>query len=198
MNTQLNIKMRRWLFSRFVVTLLVGVVVMLVSGAVSVQAQTSTATAQPPADPTAPVDSSIKMLAKGTVNDPNGAITISGSVIVNCRRVIDTTSATAPPLVVLDFDFSNVSGTSGSTPKTQTVYVTGGNHSGQIRPLQASDTIIVPIPYYDSTKDALSSSSWLATATLNFDVSSGKLTGGSISVGNNIVTAAAVGTFTVN
>lgn len=196
MNTQLNIKTRRPLLSRFVVALLVGVVVVLVSGAVSVRAQTSTATA--PADPTAPVDSSVKMLAKGTVNDPNGAITISGSVIVNCRRVIDTTSATAPPLVVLDFDFSNVSGTSGTSPKTQTVYVTGGNHSGQIRPLQASDTIIVPIPYYDSTKDALSASSWLATATLNFDIGTGKLTGGSINVGNNVVTAAAVGTFTVN
>jgi len=196
MNTQLNIKTRRPLFSPFVVTLLVGIIVVLVSGGLSVQAQATTATA--PADPTAPVDSSAKIVVKGTVNDPNGAITVSGSVIVNCRRVIDTTSATAPPLVVLDFDFSNLSGTSGTSVKTQTVYVTGGNHSGQIRPLQASDTIIVPIPYYDSTKDALSASSWLATATLNFDVGTGKLTGGSINVGNNVVTAAAVGSFTVN
>ena len=197
MNTQLNIKTRRPLFSQFVVTLLVGIVVVLVSGGVSVQAQTTTTTTAP-ADPTAPVDSSTKIVVKGTVTDPNGNITVSGSVIVNCRRVIDTTSATAPPLVVLDFDFSNLSGTQGTSVKTQTVYVTGGNHSGQIRPLQASDTIIVPIPYYDSTKDALSASSWLATATLNFDVGSGKLTGGSINVGNNVVTAAAVGTFTVN
>ena len=195
MNTQLNIKTRRPLFSPFVVTLLVGVVVVLLSGGVSVQAQTTTATAT--ADPNAPVDSSITVSVSGTVNDPNGAITISGRVIINCRRVIDTTSAAAPPIVVLDFDFSKVRGTSG-TLKNQKLYVTGGNHAAEIRPLQASDTIIVTSPYFDSTKDVLSASSWLVNATLNFDVSTGKLASGSITVGNNVVTSAAVGTFTVN
>jgi hypothetical protein len=34
----------------------------------------------------------------------------------------------------------------------------------------------------------------LATVTLNFDVSTGKVTSGSITIGNNVVTADAVGT----
>jgi hypothetical protein len=36
----------------------------------------------------------------------------------------------------------------------------------------------------------------LVTATLNFDTTTGKLTSGSISIGNNVVTSAAVGTIT--
>ena len=74
------------------------------------------------------------------------------------------------------------------------VFVTGGNHATEIRPFQASDTVIVTVPYYDSTKDALSAKSMLATVTLNYDVSTGKLTSGSITIGNNVVTADAVGT----
>jgi len=191
MNTQLNIKTRRMLVNPSFVTLSVGLVMvlaMLALGGRSVQAQTSTA-------PDAPVDSSITLAVKGTVSDPNGSVTVSGSVIINCRRVIDNLSTTTPALVLLDFDFSQVKGTTGSG-KTLKTYVTGGNHADEIRPLQAGDTIIVTIPYYDSTKDALSSRTMLATATLNFDVTTGKVTSGSISVGNNVVTTSAVGTVT--
>ena len=190
MNTQLRIKTRRMLFNPSFVTLSVGVVVvlaMLALGGQSVQAQTTA--------PDAPVDSSITLLVKGTVSDPNGSVTVNGSVIISCRRVIDNLSTTTPALVLLDFDFSQVKGTSGSG-KTLKTYVTGGNHASEIRPLQAGDTIIVTIPYYDSTKDELSSRTMLATATLNFDITTGKLTSGSISVGNNVVTSAAVGTVT--
>lgn len=187
MNTWLNINTRQPLFGRIVVTLVVGFVVVLVLGSPSSKAQTAT-TATTAA---AVVDSSITLSASGTVNDPSGAITVSGKVIVNCRRVIDTTGA-SPPLVVLDFDFSNLQGTSGSL-KTLKVYVTGQNHATEIRPFQAADTIIVTCPYYDSTKDALSASSMLVTATLNFDISTGKLTSGSINVGNNVITPAAIG-----
>lgn len=185
MNTQLNIKSRLPLFSPTFVTLLIGIVAVLAFGGPSVQAQT-TAT-------DAPVDSSITLAVKGSVTDPNGTITVSGNVIITCRRVIDTTSVTSPSLVLLDFDFSQVKGTSGSL-KTLKTYVTGDNHATEIRPLQASDTVIVPTPYYDSSKDALSARSMLLSATLNFDISSGKLTGGSLSVGNNVVTSQAVGT----
>jgi hypothetical protein len=76
------------------------------------------------------------------------------------------------------------------------VFVTGGNHATEIRPLQVSDTIIVTVPYYDSTKDVLTAKSMLATVALNFDVSTGKVTSGSITIGNNVVTAAQVGTTT--
>ena len=186
MNTQPNMKTRLLLFSPKVVTLLIGIVAMLAVSGTSVKAQTATTA------PAATVDSSITIAVKGSLTDPNGTITFTGNVIVNCRRVIDTTNAATPSLLLLDFDFSQLKGTSGSL-KTQKVYVTGDNHADEIRPLQASDTVIVTTPYYDSTKDALSARSMLVSASLNFDVGSGKLTSGSISVGNNVVTAAQVG-----
>jgi hypothetical protein len=179
MNRQLNIK-----------TLSLGIVVvlaMLAFGGLSVQAQTTTA-----AD--APVDSSITLVVKGSVTDPNGTVNVQGQANVAARRVVDTTSVANPSIVLLDFDFSQITGTSGSTKATLKNYVTGENHATELRPLQASDTVIVPVPYYDSTKDALSARTMLVSVTLNFDVGTGKLTGGSISVGNNVVTASSVGT----
>lgn len=189
MKRHLNINTRRQAFRPNVVTPLVLFVVVLVLGGQSTRAQTSTTTA----DDTTVVDSSIKIPVKGTVNDPNGAITVSGTVIVNCRRVVDTattTTAVAVPLVLLDFDFSQLKGTSGSTKTTLKTYVTGDNHADEIRPFQASDKIIVTSPYFDSTKDVMSARTMLITATLNFDVSTGKLASGSITVGNNVVTSA--------
>ena len=190
MNTQLIIKTRRPVFRPNLVTLLLGVVVLLVLATPSARAQTTTDTTS--ADNTV-VDSSITISAKGTVNDPGGAITVSGSVIINARRVIDSTLATSTPIVVLDLDFSRLKGTSGSL-KTLKVYVTGDNHATEMRPLQASDTIIVTCPYFESTKDALSARTMLVTATLNFDISTGKVTSGSIAIGNNVVTSSMVGT----
>jgi hypothetical protein len=192
-NTQLNIKTRRPLFRPNVVTLLIGVVVLLVLGAPSAKAQTTT---DATATDSAVVDSSITISAKGTVNDPSGAITVSGSVIVSSRRVIDSTLAASTPIVVLDLDFSRLKGTSG-TLKTLKVYVTGDNHATEIRPLQASDTIIVTCPYFESTKDGLSARTMLVTATLNFDISTGKVTSGSIAIGNNVVTSSMVATTTM-
>jgi hypothetical protein len=183
MNTQLNIKTRQLFSSRFV-TLLIGVVLGLATmalGGPSVQAQTTTTSDA--------VDSSITLTAKGSLTDSTGSLTVNGSVIVSCRRVIDSTNATTPALVLLDIDFSQVTGTSGKK-----VFVTGGNHATEIRPLQVSDTIIVTVPYYDSTKDDLTSKSKLATVAINFDVSTGKVTSGSITIGNNVVTSATVGT----
>jgi len=197
MNTQLSIKTWRLLFSPIFVTLLIGITVLILGG-LSAQAQTASA---PPAPAPAPaiVDSSITVATKGTVNDPNGAITFSGNVIVNCRRVVDTTgtstAAPAAPVVLLDLDLSQLTGTSGSL-KTLRSYITGDNHASEIRPLQASDTIIVTCSYFDSTQNGLSAKSMLVTATLNIDISSGKVTGGSITIGNNVVTSAMVDTVT--
>jgi hypothetical protein len=190
MNTQVNIKSRRSLFSPTFVNLSVGVVMvlaMLAWAGPSVKAQTAV---------DAPVDSSVTIAAKGSVSDPNGSFTVNGNVGVTCRRVIDTTSATSPSLVLLDLDLSSLTGTSGSTKATLKTYVTGGNHAEEIRPLQASDTIIIAVPYYESTKSPLTAKTMLVTATLNFDVSTGKVTGGSITIGDNVVTKAAVGSFT--
>jgi len=187
MNKQVNIKARRLLFSPTFVMLLIAVVGMLVLGSPSVQAQTTGAST---------VDSSITVKTNGTVSDPSGAIKISGNVIIKCRRVIDNTTTTLAPLVLLDFDFSQLTGTTGSG-KTLVTYVTGDNHATELRPLQASDTIVVTVPYFDSTKDVLSASSFLATAALSFDISTGTLTGGTLTYGSNIFKSSGVGTFTV-
>jgi hypothetical protein len=188
MNTTVNTKARRLLFSPTFVTLLIAVVGMLVLGGPSVQAQT-------PAPST--VDSSITIVTNGTVSDPGGAIKVSGSVTIKCRQVIDNTSTTIAPVVMLDFDFSQLQGTTG-TGKNVKTFVTGGNHATELRPFQAADTIVVTVPYFDSTKDALSASTFMATANLNFDVSTGKLTSGTLTYGTNVFTSSGVGTFTVN
>jgi len=190
MNTQVNVKARQLLFSPTFVTLsVVGVVMlaMLALGGPSVQAQTTAAV----------VDSSITIVTNGTVTDTGVTVNVNGSVTIKCRRVIDTTTTTAAPLVMLDFDFSQLTGTTGSGKNLKT-FVTGGNHATELRPLQASDTIVVTVPYFDNTKDALSASSFMATATLNFDISTGKLTSGSLSYGTNVFASSGVGTFPVN
>jgi len=130
------------------------------------------------------------------VSDPSGSIPITGNVPVLCRRVIDTTSATSPSLVLLDLDLSALTGTTGSTKATMKTYVTGGNHAEEIRPLQAADSVIFSVPYYDTTKGPLTARTMLLTANLNFDVTTGKVTGGTITIGDNVVTKAAVGSFT--
>jgi len=185
MITRLNIKARRSLFSPSFVTLLIGVFVVLVLGGRSILTQTT--------EPV-PVDSSLTIAAKGSFSDPNGTVTVTGNVNIAARRVIDTTSTTAPAIVLLDFDFSQLTGTSGSTKTTLKTYVTGDNHASEIRPLQASDTIILTAPYFESTKGELSARTMLVTATVKFDTATGKLVGATISVGNNVVTSAAVGT----
>ncbi len=180
MNTQLKL-----------MTLVLGIVAVLALGGSSVQAQTATDTT---AATDAPVESSITLVAKGSLTDASGNITVTGNVPVFVKRVVDTTSVTSPSLVLLDIDFSQLTGTTGSGKNVKT-YVTGGNHATEIRPLQASDTIIIPAPYYDSSsKDVLSARTMLISANLTYDIASGKLTGGSLSVGNNVVTANSVGT----
>jgi hypothetical protein len=197
MNTQLNTKTRQLLVSPTFLTLLLGVVVMLALSGPTIQAQTTQTTdTTTPAPVDAPVDSTVTIAAKGSVSDPNGSIPFNGNVGITCRRVVDTTSTTSPSLVLLDLDLSGLQGTSGSTKTTLKTYVTGGNHAEEIRPLQASDTIIVSSPYYDTAKGPLTAKTMLITATLNFDVSTGKITGGSITIGDNVVTKAAVGSFT--
>jgi hypothetical protein len=186
MNTQVNIKTGRR-FSANVLTFLVGVVALLVWGNPSVQAQTAVST----------VDSSVTIATTGTVTEGTTTVNVNGSVTIKCRRVIDNTSSTLAPLALLDFDFSLLQGTTGSG-KTLKTYVTGDNHATALRPFQASDTIVVTIPYFDSTTDGSQASSFLATATLNFDTSTGKLTSASLTYGTNVFKSTGIGTFTVN
>lgn len=178
MNAQRNMKTRRSLFSPIGVTLLVAIIGGLASSSPSARAA-QTATIQP-----TKVESSLQIPVRGTVTDPNGTISVGGYVTVDCTRVIDTTTLGSPSLVLLTFDFSKLRGMSGTSLMNLKVYVTGGNRDTEMRPLQASDVIAVACPYYDSSKDILSANSWQVTTTLNFDVSTGKLTSGSATVGN--------------
>lgn len=185
MNMQQNMKPRRSLF--IAVTLLVGMIGGLGSNGPSAKAAQPGATQTTSTTQPATVDSSLQIPVSGAVSDPNGTISVSGYVIVNCTRVIDTTLGSLP-LVLLEFDFSKLRGTSGKSLLNMKVYVTGGNQHDQMRPLQASDVIAVTCPYYDSSKDILSANSWLVTTKLTFDVSTGKLTSGSATVGNKPAT----------
>jgi hypothetical protein len=98
---------------------------------------------------------------------------------------------------MLDFDFSQLKGTTGNGKNLRT-FVTGDNHASELRPFQASDTIVVTVPYFDQTKDALSASSFMATANLSFDLTTGKLTSGNLTYGTNVFSSSGVSTFTVN
>lgn len=207
MNTKLEMNTRRRAFSANVVTLLLGVVVVLLLGGSSVQAQTtSTTTTTTDAASTSPpksaentavaVDSSIVVKTNGVVNDPSGSVKISGDVTIKARKVMDTAQTTLVPIVLLDFDFSQLTGTTGSG-KTLRTFVTGGNHASSLRPFQASDTIVVTVPYFDSTTDGLSASSFLVTAALNFNTSTGALVSGTLTYGDNVFKSSGVGTFTV-
>lgn len=191
MNTRLDINTRRRAFSASLVTLLVGVVVVLLSGGSSVQAQTTA-----PGNPST-IDSSITVPTSGTVTEGATTVAISGSVTIKCRRVIDNSSTAFTPIVLLDFDFSQLKGTTGSGKNLKT-YVTGDNHATELRPFQAADTIVVTVPYFESTTDGQQASSFLVTASLNYDTSTGKLTSGSLTYGTNIFKSTGVGTFTVN
>jgi len=189
MNTQVNIKTGRRRFSANVLTLSVGIVVvlaMLALGNPSVQAQTTGTTT---------VDSSVTVATTGTVTEGTTTVALNGQVIVKARKVIDNTSTTLVPLVLLDFDFSQLQGTTGSGKNLKT-YVTGDNHATTLRPFQASDTIVVTVPYFDSTTDGSQASSFLVTAALNFDTATGKLTSATFTYGTNVFKSSGVGTFT--
>jgi hypothetical protein len=188
MNTQVNIKTGRRQFNANVLTFLLGIVALLVLGNPSVQAQTTGASV---------VDSSVTIATTGTVTEGATTVNVNGSVTIKCRRVIDNTSTTLAPLVLLDFDFSQLQGTTGSG-KTLKTYVTGDNHATTLRPFQAADTIVVTVPYFDSATDGSQASSFLVTANLNFDASTGKLTSASLTYGANIFKSSGVGTFPVD
>ncbi|HEX7774802.1 MAG TPA: hypothetical protein VF435_20420, partial [Pyrinomonadaceae bacterium] len=57
--------------------------------------------------------------------------------------------------------------------------------------------IVVTVPYFESTKDELTASSFMVTANLNFDIATGKLTSGNLTYGTNVFTSSGIGAFTV-
>src|SRR5689334_15768765 len=136
------------------------------------------------------VDSSIRINVSGAVTTPSGnGVTVSGYVIVKCSAVPDTTGVLAS--VVLTFDFSNVSATSGAGANKVT-YDTKGFQCTKNRPLRASDVIQITVPYSPSGSAATGrTNTMLVTATLTFNATTGVLAGGTIVVGNNTFSSTA-------
>ena len=178
MKRERNIRTRRSSLNPIAISLLVWITGALVCGGIPARAASQ---ATPPATP---VDSSIRINVSGAVTAPNGTvIKVSGYVIVNSRAVPNRTGALAS--VVLAFDFSNVTARVGSGAHEVT-YDTKGFQSTKIRPLQASDVIQIVVPYSPSgSGPTTEANTLLVTATLNFNVATGVLVSGSITLGNN-------------
>ena len=175
MKRERNIRTRRSSLSPIALSLLVWITRALVCGAIPARA----------ASQATRVDSSIRINVSGRVTAADGTeIKVSGQVIVNSSAVPDRTGALSS--VILTFDFSNVTARVGSGAHEVT-YDTKGFQSTKIRRLKASDVIQIVVPYSPSgsgpTTEA--TNTLLVTATLNFNVATGVLMNGSITVGNN-------------
>ncbi|HJZ67051.1 MAG TPA: hypothetical protein VKF81_02815 [Blastocatellia bacterium] len=180
MKTRQSMKPGRWL-SPIALSVLVWTIAALMCSGVPVSAATSAQTAT--GSQATRVDSSILINVSGVVVAPDGTrITVSGSVTVKCSAVPDISGALTS--VVLAFDFSNVTATTGSGAN-QVTYDTKGFRCTKIRPLKVSDVIAIVCPYSPSGGAASQAKTLLVTASLNFNVSTGQLVSGSITVGNN-------------
>ena len=182
MSTQRNIRTRRPSSNTIALSLLVWIVGALVCSGMPVRAAASAQTAA--GSQATRVDSSIQINVSGAVTAPNGtAVTVSGYVSIKCSAVPDITGVLAS--VSLTFDFSNVSATTG-TGASKVTYDTKGFQCTKNRPLKASDVIQITVPYSQSGSGATAqTNTLLATATLTFNVTTGVLASGTITVGNN-------------
>lgn len=174
MKTQRNLPKRRSSLSPIALSLVVWITGALVSGSMPARA----------ASQATRVDSSIQINVSGAVTTSSGnGVTVSGYVIVKCSAVPNTAGVLTT--VVLTFDFSNVTATvvvGGS----QVTYDTKGFQCTKIRPLKPSDVIQIAVPYSPSgSGPTTQTNTLLATTTLTFNVSTGVLLSGTITVGNN-------------
>ena len=182
MKTQRNIRIWRSSSNRIALSLLAWIVGALVCSGIPVRAGESAQTAT--SSQATRVDSSIQINVSGAVTTPSGnSVTVSGYVIIKCSAVPDTTGALTS--VLLTFDFSNVSATVGAGAN-QVTYDTKGFQCTKNRALKASDVIQIVVPYSPSGSGATAqTNTLLATAALAFNVTTGVLASGTITVGNN-------------
>jgi hypothetical protein len=155
-------KRRRSLFGSIALSLLV--IGGLVLGGAPAQAAT--------------VDSTLSIPVSTTFTASDGTrFTVSGNVVVKSSAVTDVTDV--PPFVILTFDASGVKVTSGSGANKKT-YDTRGFQVVKIRPLQATDVLVIPIPNVEISAPLTSADRYDATFTLNFNTA-GQLTSGTVS-----------------
>ena len=179
MKRERNIRTRRSSLSPIALSLLVWITGALVCGVMPARAAPQKTTSQ-----ATRVDSSIRINVSGGVTAADGTeIKVSGQVIVNSSAVPNRTGALSS--VILTFDFSDVTARVGSGAH-EVAYDTKGFQSTKIRPLKASDVIQIVVPYSPSgSGPTTQANTLLVTATLNFNVATGVLVNGSITVGNN-------------
>lgn len=154
---------RRPLFSPVVLSLLVGIMGGLVwEGASALPASANT----------------LLIPFGGTVDGLPESVSFSGLAQIKSRLVLDPDFG-RPPAVVLSIDYHSVSGQGLSTGAT---YVTSDNNE-LIRPLVASDVIELTFPFYPNAPGGiLSARSGLASFSLKFDVRTGNITDGTVTI----------------
>jgi hypothetical protein len=161
MNTMKDMKRRRSLFGSIALSLLVIVGLML--GSAPAQAAT--------------VDSSLSIPVSTIFTAADGTkFTVSGNVVINCSAVTDATDV--PPFVILTFDASGLTVTSGTGTKKKT-YDTRGFQVIKTRPLQATDVITITVPNVQTGAALTTADRYNATFTLNFNAA-GQITSGTV------------------
>jgi hypothetical protein len=156
-----DMKTRRPLFARVVISLLVAMLGGLLGG------------------PSALADSSVAIAISGTVDGSSESVYVSGLAQITSTLVKTDPKFNHPPRVILSVDLSNVTGKglrSGAT------YVTKSQDE-LLRPLVPSDQIAMAFPLYPNTTIGFRSArAGLASFNLSFDVTTGNITGGTATV----------------
>ena len=126
-------------------------------------------------------DSSVAVAIFGTVDGAPEGVYVSGVARITSRLMKTGAKFNHPRSVMLSIDLHNVSGQGLSTGAT---YVITGQDE-VLRQLVASDLVEITFPLYpDEPGGFTSARAGLASFTLTFDVSTGALTGGRATVSN--------------
>jgi hypothetical protein len=179
-----DMKTRRSLFTRGVLSLAALVSAAMTSAPVSAQAALSAApatsisaatTTSPSTSSTTTKTSTAALVAiRGIVSGQPESVSFSGQAQVSASVVTDPDFG-SPPTVVLSIDLSNVTGVGSSSGKTYVV----SSKDILDRRLSATDTVQINFPFYVSGASPLSASVGMASFDLSYDTATLRLTGAS-------------------
>lgn len=154
-------KMRRPWFGRVVLSLLVAMLGGLLGG------------------PSALADSSVAIPISGTVDGSPESVYVSGLAQITSTFVKADLKFNHPAMVMLSIDLHNVTGRGLSTGATYVIT----NQNEIMRPLVASDVVQITFPFYPNGSGGFTSArAGVASFTLNFNLTTGALTGGTAAV----------------
>jgi len=124
-------------------------------------------------------DSSVAVAIFGTVDGAPEGVYVSGVARITSRLMKTGAKFNHPRSVMLSIDLHDVSGQGLSTGAA---YITESQED-VMRPLVASDLVEITFPLYPKGLGGLTSArAGLAAFTLTFDVSTGALTGGTATI----------------